>query len=62
MQEFLESVLIDTQKKQFKLFSNFGDEKVVSCDTTDEFMNVLHHIKDNVEEECIFFKELVVAA
>jgi hypothetical protein len=61
MEEFLESVLIDTHKKEFKLFSNIGGEKKISCDTTDEFMNVLIHVRDNVDEDCIFYKDPVVA-
>lgn len=62
MQEFLESVLIDTNKRQFKLFSNLGDEKIVDCETYDEFMNVLTHVRDNVDEDMIFYKKPLVAS
>lgn len=62
MEENLESVLIDTQKKEFKLFSSHGNEKVVECETTDQFMNVLCFVRDSVDEDMIFYKKPVVAA
>jgi len=62
MQEFLESVLIDTNRRQFKLFSNMGDEKTVDCETYDEFMNVFIHVRDKVDEDMIFYKKPLVAS
>ena len=40
--EFLMKCVVDTAKRSFYLYSNEGDEKVVDCDTVEEFMNVLN--------------------
>jgi len=39
-----------------------GDEKVVDCETYDEFMNVFIHVRDNVDEDMIFYKKPLVAS
>jgi hypothetical protein len=55
MEDYLENVLIDMSKRQFKLFSMLGDEKLVSCDTTEQFMSVLNLVRDKVDEDRIFY-------
>jgi len=55
MEDYLENVLIDMSKKQFKLFSMLGDEKLVVCDTTEQFMSVLNVVRDKVDEDCIYY-------
>lgn len=32
-----------------------GDEKLVSCDTTEQFMSVLNLVRDKVDEDRIFY-------
>ena len=49
-EEYVESILVDIHKKTFKVFSNFGDEKTLSCDNMDEFMNVLQFVRDSLDD------------
>ncbi len=60
MEDYLDSVLIDMNQRQFKLFSTSGDEKVVPCETVEQFMSVLNVVRDQVDEENIFYVDSFV--
>ena len=60
--EYLTRVVIDPSARNFYLYSNEGDEKVVDCDTYDEFMAVFQLITDRIDEEQIFYTKPLVAA
>ena len=49
--EYLTKCVVDPSKRTVYLFSSEGDEKVVECDTVDEFMNVLSFVRDTCPEE-----------
>ena len=49
--EYLTKCVVDPSKRTFYLYSSEGDEKVVECDTVDEFMNVLSFVRDTCPEE-----------
>ena len=53
--EYLTRCVVNTEKRSFSLFSNEGEEKVVSCDTTEEFMNVLQFVRDNVSDDVLSY-------
>ena len=55
--DLLSKCVIDTTKRRVYLYSDGGDEKVVNCDTVDEFMNVLNFVRDMVEEERVFYSD-----
>ena len=55
--DLLSKCVIDTSKRTVYLYSDGGDEKVVNCDTVDEFMNVLNFVRDMVEEERVFYSD-----
>ena len=55
--DLLSKCVIDTTKRRVYLYSDGGDEKVVNCDTVDEFMNVLSFVRDKVEEERVFYSD-----
>ena len=55
--DLLSKCVIDTSKRTVYLYSDGGDKKTVSCDTVDEFMNVLNFVRDMVEEERVFYSE-----
>ena len=55
--DLLSKCVIDTTKRRVYLYSDGGDEKVVNCDTVDEFMNVLSFVRDMVEEERVFYSD-----
>ena len=49
--EYLTKCVVDPSKRTVYLYSSEGDEKVVECDTVDEFMNVLSFVRDTCPEE-----------
>ena len=55
--DLLSKCVIDTTKRRVYLYSDGGDEKVVNCDTVDEFMNVLSFVRNKVEEERVFYSD-----
>ena len=60
-EEYVESIVIDICSRSFLLMSDQGDEKIVECDTTDEFMSVLDVVTANLNDDQIEYAELVVA-
>ena len=49
--EYLTKCVVDPSKRTVYLYSSEGDEKVVVCETVDEFMNVLSFVRDTCPEE-----------
>ena len=60
-EEYVESIVIDICSRSFILMSDQGDEKIVECDTTDEFMSVLDVVTANLNDDQIEYAELAVA-
>lgn len=50
-EEYVESVLVDVCSKSFKMFSNLGDEQSLTCETTEQFMDVLSVVKSALEDD-----------
>lgn len=44
--EFLTRCVVHTGSRTFNLYSNEGNEKVVTCDNIEEFMNALSFVRD----------------
>ena len=55
--EYLMKCVVDPVKRSFYLYSNEGDEKVVDCDTIEEFMNVLDVVRKTCPEERLVYAE-----
>tara|TARA_B100001996_G_scaffold26425_1_gene20368 strand:- start:372 stop:554 length:183 start_codon:yes stop_codon:yes gene_type:complete len=55
--DLLNKCVIDTSKRTVYLYSDGGEKRIVECDTTEEFMNVLHFVRDTVEEERVFYSD-----
>lgn len=60
-EEFVENIIIDICSRSFLLVSDQGDEKVVECNTTDEFMSVLDVVTANLNDDQIEYAELSIA-
>ena len=60
-EEYVESIVIDICSRSFLLMSDQGDEKIVECDTTDEFMSVLDVVTANLNDDQIEYAELAIA-
>ena len=53
--EYLSRVVIDPSTRNFYLYSNEGDEKVVDCETVDEFLNVMSFIRSTASDDVIAY-------
>jgi hypothetical protein len=59
--EYLTRCVVNTTARTFSLYSNNGDEKVVSCDTVTEFMNVLEFVRKTVDESTLVYADPLIA-
>ena len=48
--EYLSRCVVDPIKRTVYLYSTEGSEKQVTCDTVEEFMNVLEFVRATVDE------------
>ena len=59
--EYLTRCVVNTTARTFSLYSNTGDEKVVSCDTVTEFMNVLEFVRNTEDESTLGYADPLIA-
>jgi len=59
-QESVLGIVIDVCTRSFLLISDEGNEKMVECDTVQEFMNVLEVVTANLSEDQIEYADLAV--
>jgi|TARA_R100000005_G_C5003817_1_gene212507 hypothetical protein len=55
--EYLDNVLVDICSRSIILFSNHGNQTDVTCETPKQFIETLTAIRDNVDEDDIYFKK-----
>lgn len=60
-QECVLGIVIDVCSRSFLLLSDQGNERMVECDTTKEFMNVLEVVTANLSKDQIQYADLAVA-
>ena len=53
--EYLTRCVVDPVSRKFFLYSNEGEERVVDCDTVDQFMAVLELCRDNLDEDTLAY-------
>jgi hypothetical protein len=53
--EYLMRCVVDPLKKTVYLYSSEGSEKKVSCETVEQFMNVLDFVRATVDEETLSY-------
>ena len=53
--DFLSRCVVDPIKRKIYLYSDSGGERVVQCETVDEFMNVLKFVRDTCPEDLLFY-------
>jgi hypothetical protein len=53
--EYLTKCVVDPLKRTVYLYSNEGSEKEVSCETVDEFMNVLNFIRSTIKDDILTY-------
>ena len=59
--EYVEGIVIDICSRSFLLLSDQGEQKMIQCDTTNEFMNVLEVVTSNLDENQIEYADLAIA-
>jgi hypothetical protein len=59
-QECVQGIVIDVCARTFLLLSDQGGERLVECDTIQEFMNVLEVVTANLDQEQIKYADLAI--
>ena len=59
-EESVLGIVIDVCTRSFLLISDEGNEKMVECETVQEFMNVLEVVTANLEPDQIEYANLAV--
>ena len=55
--EYLTRCVVDPVSRKFFLYSNEGEERVVDCDTVDQFMAVLEMVRDKCDEDTLAYAD-----
>ena len=58
---YVQSVVIDVCSRSFLLLSDKGDEKIIECETAEQFMNVLEVCTAKLNDDQIEYTDLTVA-
>ena len=53
--DYLTRCVVDPVKRKFYLYSEQGDEKIVDCETVDQFMGVLELCRAVLDEEILAY-------
>jgi hypothetical protein len=53
--EYLSRCVVDPIKRTVYLYSSEGSEKQVTCQTVDQFMNVLEVVRNQVHEDNLVY-------
>ena len=60
MEDFVFEVVVDICARTFKLKSETGDDKIIACEDTDEFMRVLDVCDKMLEPHMIVYADLAI--
>jgi len=55
--DYLTRCVVDPVARKFFLYSNEGEERVVDCDTIEQFMSVLELCRDNLDEDTLAYAD-----
>ena len=62
MEEFVYEVIVDICAKTFKLKSSDGDNKIIACEDSEEFMRVLEVCDQMLMPEMIVYADLALTS
>ncbi len=54
-EDFLTRCVVDTLARKFYLYSSEGNEKVVECESVEQFMNVLEVVRSQVNDNTLVY-------
>ena len=55
--EYLTRCVVDPVSRKFYLYSNEGEERVVDCETVDQFMAVLELVRDTSDDDVLAYAD-----
>jgi len=58
-EDFLSRCVVDPVARKFYLYSEQGDEKVVQCETVEQFMSVLELVRDSCNDDILAYADPV---
>lgn len=58
--EYLTRCVVDASTRTFLIYSSEGNEQVIQCDNTEEFMNVLNYVRKTVGPDILSYAEPLV--
>ncbi len=53
--DYLTRCVVDPVKRKFYIYSEQGDERVIECETVDQFMSVLELCRDLLDEDTLAY-------
>jgi len=56
-EEFLTRCVVDTLSRKFYLYSSDGNERIVECETVEQFMNVLEVVRTQVDDDMLAYSD-----
>ena len=62
MEDFVYEVIVDICARTFKLRSSNGDNKIIACEDSAEFMRVLEVCDKMLEPEMIVYADLLLTS
>ena len=62
MDDFIFEVVVDICSRTFKLKSDNGDNKIIACEDSDEFMRVLEVCDKMLEPHMIVYADLAITS
>jgi hypothetical protein len=54
-EDFLSRCVVDPVARKFYLYSENGEERVVQCETIDQFMSVLELVRDTCDDDILAY-------
>ena len=58
-EDFLSRCVVDPVARKFYLYSDNGQERVVQCETVDQFMSVLELVRDTCDDDILAYSDPV---
>jgi len=58
-EDFLSRCVVDPVARKFYLYSDNGQERIVQCETIDQFMSVLELVRDTCDDDILAYADPV---
>ena len=57
-EDYLTRCVVDPVKRSFYIYSEQGDDRVIECETVDQFMSVLEMCRTLLDEDTLVYSPL----